>query len=67
MATLDFLTGVPDRRLLEAYLHRDVELHRRYGTPVSVILFDIDGFKAFNDRHGHLVGDEVLKAVAATV
>ena len=67
LATLDFLTGVSNRRLLETRLQHEFALQRRYGTPVSVILFDIDNFKAFNDTHGHVAGDEVLKTVAAVV
>lgn len=67
LATRDFLTGVPNRRLLEAQLHRELELNARYGTPVSVILFDIDNFKIFNDSYGHAVGDEVLQNVAGVV
>lgn len=67
LATVDFLTGVPNRRQLEARLHRELEFNRLYGTPVSVILFDVDNFKAFNDTYGHAAGDEVLKTVAGTV
>ncbi len=67
LATLDFLTGVPNRRRLETQLQRELEQHRRYGAPVSVILFDIDNFKKFNDTYGHALGDEVLKKVAGAV
>ena len=67
LATLDFLTGVPNRRLLEAYLHRELELYRLYGTPVSIILFDIDNFKAFNDTYGHVSGDKALKTLSKAV
>ena len=66
LATLDFLTGVSNRRL-ETRLQHELELYRRYGTPVAVILFDIDHFKTFNDTHGHVAGDEVLKTVAEAV
>lgn len=67
LATLDFLTGVSNRRRLETRLHHELELYRRYGAPVSVILFDIDNFKSFNDTYGHVAGDEVLKIVAEAV
>ena len=67
LATLDFLTGVSNRRLLETRLQHELGLYRRYGTPVSIILFDIDNFKTFNDTHGHVAGDEVLKTVAEAV
>ena len=67
LATSDFLTGVPNRRRLETQLQHELEQYRRYGTPVSVILFDIDNFKVFNDTYGHALGDEVLKRVAGSV
>ncbi len=67
LATSDFLTGVPNRRRLETQLQRELEQHRRYGAPVSVILFDIDNFKRFNDTYGHALGDGVLKKVANSV
>ena len=67
LATQDFLTGVSNRRLLEVRLRHEFELYRRYGTPVSIMLFDIDNFKTFNDSYGHIAGDEALKAVAETV
>ena len=67
LATQDFLTGVPNRRRLELQLQLDLEQTRRYGTPVSVILLDIDNFKRFNDTFGHERGDEVLKSVARAV
>ncbi len=57
MAFLDALTGLPGRRMLDEYLAR---LGRRY----AVAMVDVDHFKQFNDRHGHEVGDQVLKLVA---
>ncbi|TVS16457.1 MAG: GGDEF domain-containing protein [Gammaproteobacteria bacterium] len=58
MAFLDALTGLPGRRLLDEKLAR---LGRRY----AVAMVDVDHFKAFNDTHGHEVGDQVLKLVAS--
>jgi diguanylate cyclase (GGDEF)-like protein len=64
MALTDKLTGLANRRGVERALHQELLRLRRYQTPVSFVLFDIDHFKAINDRHGHGVGDEVLRQVA---
>jgi diguanylate cyclase (GGDEF)-like protein/PAS domain S-box-containing protein len=60
-ATHDALTGLYNRRYLEESLSRELILAGRHGHPVSVIMGDIDHFKAVNDRYGHLGGDEVLR------
>lgn len=61
----DALTGLPNRYLLTQLLEQELfEAEQRNGQ-VSVCLIDLDGFKAINDKHGHLVGDAVLKSVAA--
>lgn len=61
MAHLDGLTGIPNRRRMDDYLkqvwNQCVDRHRH----VSVLLIDVDHFKDFNDRHGHLAGDRLLK------
>jgi len=63
----DALTGVASREAWEEALRRE-ELHRgRSGATTAVALFDVDGLKATNDRHGHAAGDEVLKACAASL
>jgi len=64
-ATHDMLTQLPNRRLFDEHLHRAVLSARRTGQRVAVVLIDLDGFKAINDRLGHDVGDEVLRSVAA--
>jgi diguanylate cyclase (GGDEF)-like protein len=64
MASTDLLTGIPNRRALREHLHREVARSRRSGRPLSLGLVDVDGFKQFNDRHGHACGDEVLREVA---
>jgi len=63
----DGLTGVHNRRYLDHRLDVELERFRRYGRPLSVLLLDVDHFKAVNDRHGHTVGDVVLKGVAAAL
>ncbi len=66
LALRDPLTGVQNRVALEQALAREVELAKRQATPLSLLIFDIDHFKAFNDKYGHSFGDDVLKAVAGT-
>jgi len=64
MATHDSLTGLPNRRVLEEQLPHAMARARRSGSPLCVALLDIDRFKAYNDNHGHLAGDEVLRQCA---
>lgn len=64
LAHEDALTGLPNRRQLEASLQAWLVLVSRNAQPLSVILFDLDDFKRVNDGHGHDVGDAVLRAVA---
>jgi diguanylate cyclase (GGDEF)-like protein len=60
-ATRDPLTGLFNRRWFAEQLDREVAWHRRQGRPLSLILFDLDHFKAINDTFGHLAGDAVLR------
>jgi diguanylate cyclase (GGDEF)-like protein len=63
-ATIDPLTGVRNRASMDASMKREIGLAQRHNSPLSVILMDIDHFKAINDQHGHLYGDQALKAAA---
>lgn len=63
-ASTDALTGLANRRHLEEYLGEHFRISTRYGTPLSLILLDIDRFKSVNDEHGHPTGDQVLREVA---
>ena len=63
MAHLDSLTEIPNRRRLNDYLSEVWARCAGQGKPVSVLVMDVDYFKQYNDRHGHLAGDEVLKKV----
>lgn len=64
MARLDGLTGIPNRRHMDEYLAKEWQRALREETSLSVVLIDIDYFKAFNDRYGHQAGDEALIQVA---
>jgi diguanylate cyclase (GGDEF)-like protein len=64
-ALTDGLTGLPNRRSIEDTLKRMVAHADRTGTPLGVVLFDLDHFKHVNDLSGHEKGDEVLAAVGA--
>lgn len=64
LSNLDGLTGLYNRRHFDAKLHYELERARRYAHPLSLMLLDIDDFKAVNDAHSHVVGDEVLRTLA---
>ena len=66
-AVTDALTGLANRRQFYEVLGREYERSQRFGTPLSLILLDIDDFKNINDTRGHLAGDAVLHGVAATL
>ena len=66
-AHTDSLTGLPNRRSFDAELDRRLAEFRRKGTPLSILLIDVDHFKNFTDQYGHLVGDRVLRLVAQTL
>jgi GAF domain-containing protein len=64
-AITDGLTGLYNHRHFYERLEREVVRGQRYGTPVSLLMLDLDDFKGYNDLHGHLAGDAVLREVAA--
>ena len=65
MVVTDALTGLRNRRFFDEVIGRELNLHRRYGTPLSVLFLDIDKFKSINDTLGHAAGDRTLREVAA--
>jgi diguanylate cyclase (GGDEF)-like protein len=67
LAVTDPLTGLPNRRAMMEFLGRELIRARRHSRPVSLVLFDVDRFKAVNDRYGHMAGDDVLRALAEVV
>ncbi|MBI4592736.1 MAG: diguanylate cyclase [Candidatus Rokubacteria bacterium] len=60
----DEVTGLYNRRFFSIRLEEEMQRHRRFNHPVSVVLTDLDGFKAVNDELGHAVGDETLREIA---
>ena len=67
LADLDALTGLHNRRYFHETLSREVARAHRYGRRLALVVFDLDDFKAINDRIGHLAGDAVLAEVAERV
>jgi len=66
-AETDFLLGIPNRRGFERELSRAVSYIHRYHANAALIVLDVDRLKPINDTHGHAAGDQVLKAIVATV
>jgi diguanylate cyclase (GGDEF)-like protein len=64
MVVTDSLTGLHNRRFFEEIIAHELNLHRRYGTPLSLVFLDIDRFKSINDTLGHAAGDSTLREVA---
>lgn len=60
---MDALTGLWNRRHFEKTAHEEMKRSARYGHPISMLMIDVDQFKAVNDRHGHQAGDDVLVAL----
>ena len=66
-ALTDALTGLGNRRAFDLELDRRIADFQRHGTPTCLLMLDVDHFKKFNDTHGHLAGDEVLRLVGKTL
>jgi diguanylate cyclase (GGDEF)-like protein/PAS domain S-box-containing protein len=67
LATRDGLTGLANRRCFDETLHAEWARALRQRQPLSLLMVDVDNFKAYNDAHGHLGGDECLKRIATAV
>lgn len=67
LSITDALTGLANRRHLDAALAEAIRHHAGTGEPLSLILLDVDAFKAFNDRYGHIEGDACLARVASAL
>ncbi len=66
-SSVDPLTGAPNRRNFDNVLERYIEYSDISGTPFSVLMVDIDNFKLFNDKFGHMAGDSVVRYVAEKI
>ena len=64
LSTTDGLTGVANRRFFDLSLSSEWQRSTRNREPLSLLMIDIDHFKLYNDRYGHLAGDECLRRVA---
>lgn len=67
LASLDFLTGITNRRYFYENAERILQRSRREQIPISVIMFDLDHFKRINDEYGHEAGDVVLRSITSPV
>lgn len=67
MALTDSLTGLGNRRKLDTLLDQEIARAKRQGSPLALIMLDVDFFKRFNDRYGHSAGDDCLRRVAGAI
>ncbi len=66
-ANIDLLTGTYNRHYFEDNARRELALSKREGTPMKILMIDIDHFKQVNDKHGHLAGDYILSELAKLI
>lgn len=67
LSTTDPLTGLANQRAFQARLRDEWQRARRYTSPLSLLLIDVDGLKHINDERGHAAGDQVLRAAAHAI
>lgn len=67
LALHDPLTGLANRNLMTVEIERTYSVAKRYGTPYSLVMLDLDHFKSFNDTYGHIVGDALLRRIAEII
>ena len=67
LSITDELTGLFNRRHFYKILAREMEVARKYGMPLSLLIMDLDDFKDYNDTHGHVEGDRALRRLAGVI
>lgn len=67
LAVIDPMTSLCNYRCFVKDINTEIERSRRFGAPLSLMMIDIDNFKGYNDKHGHLEGDALLRKVAETI
>ena len=67
MVVRDGLTNLYNRHYFHFRLNSEIQRAKRYGRTVSLLILDLDNFKRFNDRHGHLAGDALLRAISEVI
>lgn len=67
LALYDSVTALPNRKAVDEHLQQEIGRWKRFGSPFSLLLWDIDHFKLINDRFGHHAGDKALRVVADTL
>ena len=67
LSATDPLTGLLNRRAFRRRLSEELQRSLRYGSPLSLMLVDVDGLKRVNDEHGHAAGDSAIQSVAAAI
>ncbi len=67
LSYIDDLTGIYNHRFFIQQLTMEIERQKRYFTPLSLLMIDIDYFKNYNDTNGHLAGDQALKTIAMLI
>ncbi|GGF66201.1 two component system fusion protein [Azorhizobium oxalatiphilum] len=67
LATVDSLTGIANRRRFDERLSQEWRRSGRTGHPIGLVMIDVDNFKAFNDKHGHWLGDDLLIHIAGAI
>jgi diguanylate cyclase len=67
LALLDTVTGLPNRLAYEERIEQELARWKRFGNPLTILIWDVDDFKSINDRFGHQAGDKALRVIAQSL